>query len=465
MNILNGEYESEDSISDQDCFEPDSASSRSSDDQSMIDSATEKRNSLDRFLALCNSRHRIKTTMSYGNLKRQSKANFLVPIRNLLRNIIHFVAPNDFDEIWQELLIPDTSNKLFLCVCLNEYHIVDAEELSNSKKLIPVMHGITEAYENAESSSERRTILSMVAPNISFSLLQIFIPGVTYYRFIDARMFSRRVKAGFDATTGPRVSHRFDDSQVQHFIDFIISGQVCTDMPFGEKMLKLSDGTKLRVPDTIRNCDSSRIIMQYYQYSSDLFPDFPVLGQSSLYKILHECKASSRKSVQGLNYFVANASEAFDILHEVVKNLHLNSNENLHLINGLKRAKHYLKTDFKVNVKRCSRVADHCIAYSLSDANAIWFSRCCDDHDHDKVCLNCCHLTQVLKDVNDSIDIVHLNQEEKERLKHTVYLANQSIQAWKSHQLRSINQDLGRQCVLDILPEDSIYLNMDFAMK
>jgi hypothetical protein len=28
---------------------------------------------------------------------------------------------------------------------------------------------------------------------------------------------------------------RFDDHQIAHFVDFIVSPHVCTDLPFGEK--------------------------------------------------------------------------------------------------------------------------------------------------------------------------------------------------------------------------------------
>ena len=328
------------------------------------------------------------------------------------------------------------------------------------------MRGITEAYDNAETSTARRTILSMIAPKVSFSILRLFIPGITHYRFVDARMYGRQVAAGSNFSSGPRVFQRFDEAQVQHFVDFITSGYVCTDMPFGEKLLKLTDGTILHVPDTIRNCDSSRIITQYYRYSNENFSEFSVLGQSTLYKILKECKASSRKSIQGLNYFAANGSEAFDALYDLVNNLHLDVKKSYHLIENLKRAKQYLKTDYKINIKRSSSVADHCITFSLSDPNNVSFSHPCNDHhDHSQVCLNCINLTRALDDVRNAIEIANSNEEENERLKFRVHLATQSILAWKSHQLRTVNQDLGRQSIFKIIGEDSVHLNMDFAMK
>ena len=327
------------------------------------------------------------------------------------------------------------------------------------------MRGIVEAYDNAESSTARRTVLSIVAPYITFSTLQLFIPGLSHYRFVDARMYHRRISAGQQVNVDPRVFHRFDVTQIQHFIDFITSDLICIDLPFGEKVLKLNDGTKLLVPDTIRNCDSSRIIDHYYQYCHESFPNFPVLGRSTLFKILDECKASTRKAIQGLNYFIANGTEAFDSLYDVVNCLLLDPGENRRLIDNLKRGKQYLKTDFKFNVSRLSRVGAHCIQHSLSDPLSDSLSTDCVDHEHDQICFSCSSLTQTFDDINDAVQNSAKGKEEKIRLKHKVHLAIQSIYSWKSHQLRVVNQDLGRDYILDLIGEDCVHLNMDFAMK
>jgi hypothetical protein len=46
---------------------------------------------------------------------------------------------------------------------------------------------------------------------------------------------------------------RYTEEQLAHFIAFIQSPHITTDMPFGERKLKLSSGEKLVVPDVIRN--------------------------------------------------------------------------------------------------------------------------------------------------------------------------------------------------------------------
>ena len=169
--------------------------------------------------------------------------------------------------------------------------------------------------------------------------------------------------------------------------------------------------------------------------------------------------------MQGLNYFAANGSEAFDQLVSIIDNLHLDNSERRRLVDNLKRGKQYLKSDFKVHVARSSRVADHCISYALSDPISSYYSQTCDDHDHDELCLECSNLTQSLLQLSEAIDENVVGEEETKRIKHRYNLACSSIQAWKCHLLRSINQDLGRDKVLEILPDNAVFLNLDFAMK
>ncbi|CAF1360558.1 unnamed protein product [Rotaria sordida] len=205
--------------------------------------------------------------------------------------------------------------------------------------------------------------------------------------------------------------------------------------------------------------------MQYYKYTTEYFSRFSVLHESTLFKILAECKASTRRAVSGLNYFAANGSEAFDNIIELINGLTLDTSERHRLVNNIKKGKQYLKTNFKANVARTSRVFDHCICFSLSDPTSNSFSAACSDHEHDQVCSECLYLAQALQDTKQAIENSKDKEEEVKRKMHKFTLAYDAIQAWKSHQLRSINQDLGRESVLDVLGEDAIYLNLDFAMN
>ncbi|CAF2802116.1 unnamed protein product [Rotaria sp. Silwood2] len=164
-----------------------------------------------------------------------------------------------------------------------------------------IMSGISEGYTNAESWQSRRGILSIVAPKISLNLMQLFISGLTGYRFSAARFHAAKYGVNSKVDIIPKVVQRFDDYQIAYFVDFIVSPHVCTDLPFGEKVLKLSSEIELFIPNTIRNMGTTRIIDQYLLYCKEMCSDFEPLGKSSLFTFIDTCKASTRKSLQDVN--------------------------------------------------------------------------------------------------------------------------------------------------------------------
>ena len=223
------------------------------------------------------------------------------------------------------------------------------------------MSATSEAYTSAESWQSKREILSIVAPKISFHLLQIFIPGLIDYRYYTARLHAGGHGAGSRVETTTKIVKRFDDCQIGHFVDFVVSSHVCTDLPFGKNVLKLSSGIEFFVPNTIRNVGATRIVDQYLTYCEETCKDFEPVSKNSLFTIRDTCKASTRKSLQGVNYFTAEAGEAFNGIIKMIEDRDAISSESKRLIDNLKRARFYLKPDYKVHVTRSSNIADHCV--------------------------------------------------------------------------------------------------------
>lgn len=115
----------------------------------------------------------------------------------------------------------------------------------------------------------------------------------------------------------PTIRYRVE--QLQHFIDFFLSPHITSDLPFGEKKIKLSTGEQIVVPNTIRNTIPTRIIGQYHLYCEQT--DFKPLGDTILFDILKHCSASTRKSLAGLDSFSANGSSAFEALIKLSEEL------------------------------------------------------------------------------------------------------------------------------------------------
>lgn len=73
-------------------------------------------------------------------------------------------------------------------------------------------------------------------------------------------------------------------------------------------------------------------------------------GRSTLYKILDECPAVVRKSVEGLDNFVMEGSRGFSEPEKIINKLEISSEESKILSMSLQNAKTYLKSGLKVSI-------------------------------------------------------------------------------------------------------------------
>jgi hypothetical protein len=207
---------------------------------------------------------------------------------------------------------------------------------------------------------------------------------------------------------------RYTENQVAHFIVFIQSPHITTDLPFGKRKLKLSNGEIVTIPDVIRNIIPSRIVSQYLAYCQETINeiDFKPLNSSSLFSILQKCSASTRKSLAGLDNFSSDGATAFDQLRQLCDEMNTFGKQYLlisdvcivnnffrcfcfsgvppenifFLKQALQDGRNFLKLDFKTHISTTSRVADHCSTFGLSDATRLsWRNKC--DHEHDDECV------------------------------------------------------------------------------
>ena len=104
--------------------------------------------------------------------------------------------------------------------------------------------------------------------------------------------------------------------------------------------------------------------------------------------------------------------------------------------------------------------------YALSDPKEPAFQSPCD-HEHTEVCDRCELLKTSIQAIEAGLVAQNdnLTPEVKEELSFTVKQAKTAILAWKSHLLRSVNQDAARLEVLDSLDESSVLLVQDWAIS
>lgn len=110
-----------------------------------------------------------------------------------------------------------------------------------------------------------------------------------------------------------------DLAKLDHFLAFITSPHVVQDVPFGEKMMKLTTGEVLYVPNIIRTMIPSTLTRQYISYCEET--SFEPLSERTLFRILGVCSASVRTSLQGLDYFTADGKSKNVFPYKIKQNI------------------------------------------------------------------------------------------------------------------------------------------------
>lgn len=114
-----------------------------------------------------------------------------------------------------------------------------------------------------------------------------------------------------------------------------------------------------------------------------------------------------------------------------------------------------------------SSVADHCRQYAFSDPKDQNFQTLCD-HQHTDRCERCEALTTALVEIQNAVARIteeNMGEDAKDEVSFISDQAISSIQAWKAHLLRSLNQNQARLEIIDGLDETSVLLVEEWVMK
>ena len=127
---------------------------------------------------------------------------------------------------------------------------------------------------------------------------------------------------------------------------------------------------------------------------------------------------------------------------------------------------YYLLYYTRVHVSNSSKVADHCIPYSLNENGTQEDYRKPCDHTHDECCNQCEALGAVLNDIKERIkQATFPSVDDHDEAVYLTESAITAIQNWKCHLLRSANQHQARTDVLELLDDKSVLIVNDWAMK
>ena len=219
-------------------------------------------------------------------------------------------------------MTPHESGSLFSALCSSDAlrrQLSDEEDSDQDNMDVTLMEALDECYQAASRWETRRQILSIMADKVRYKRLLKFIPGLTKYRFTEAKRHCLTYGRGAPVLSvrAPRTDVTF--SQIEHFIAFITSSQIVQDLPFGERSITLSSKETVKIPNVIRMMIPERVVKQYLAYCDE--SGFKPLSRSTLLRILAVCPASIRKSLQGLDYISSAGAQAFEDLIDIVERL------------------------------------------------------------------------------------------------------------------------------------------------
>ena len=212
------------------------------------------------------------------------------------------------------------------------------------------LEALVEAYKNMSGWDTKRQVLSVMSGVASFAAIKKFIPELSRYRYHMATTHSLQYGQGVAVPKNSNPRMCVDRRQLDHFINFITSGHLIQDLPFGEKRLKLTSGKEIKVPNIIRKMIPQRVAEQYTAFCQET--EFVPFSKRTMLRVLSECSASVRKSLQGLDNYAAEGARAFDDLAGIVENISTNVEldaKKTEILDALKAGKLYLKGEYKVS--------------------------------------------------------------------------------------------------------------------
>lgn len=282
----------------------------------------------------------IRSSLStpWDDAGERTKCYYVQKASEVVAESLKFIAGEDSDKLW-ETLVNSRAMKHHFTLASSGTEDVD----------LALLESLVECYNNATQWDTRRQILSIMVDKVSFKSLQRLIPNLTQYHFKIAKQHLLLHGKGSLVPRPIQKRMYVSSEMIDHFICFITSQHIVQDLPFGQKHLSLSSGQVLEVPNVIRALIPERIVQQYQEYCKE--SGITCLSRRSLLRILDVCSASVWKSLQGLDYFTASGSKAFDELENVADRLGelgMGMSWAKQQKQQMKLAKRYLKSDYKV---------------------------------------------------------------------------------------------------------------------
>lgn len=133
----------------------------------------------------------------------------------------------------------------------------------------------------------------------------------SHYEIATARRILKTYGPCAEEPQNERVYSRLSFEKAQHFIDFLFSTGLLQEVAYGTVKLKFDSGDTITVSNTILNGIYEHSIKEYLIYCKEI--KYDSLGATTLRKMLHKMKPRIRKKLAGVDSFIVEGVEAFEV--------------------------------------------------------------------------------------------------------------------------------------------------------
>jgi hypothetical protein len=212
---------------------------------------------------------------------------------------VHEQIQNKVTETFCYLVAPDQETKM--------KEVLEMESYGTDT----VIEHLKEAFNACTSKKARLSVLMLVPKSYKKAkVCEIF--DCTFYEVERARKILKLYGTCGTEPEEKRNYSRLTVVKAQHFIDFLFTTGILQEVAYGTTKLKLDSGDKITVSNTILNGIYEHAVKEYIIHCREI--NYCPLGRSTLLKMLDKMKPHTRKKLSGVDSFVVEGIEAFEVI-------------------------------------------------------------------------------------------------------------------------------------------------------
>ena len=214
-------------------------------------------------------------SVEWNKLEQSSRDEYLRRLRRTFESIFQIMSPTDWRNIEEDFY--------------SSTYRLNPFSLSVDSASVALMRNLVQAYQNCESKEISKMLLAVLAVQLPYSKVIEIIPGLSYYYYRNARIYGLLYGQGTVAPKARCHAHESKDrnDKIVHFISFILSSNVTTDMPFGtKKIMDPNTGEMQEIPLVVRNLIPSAIVKFYHRFCAQTKLEFEPFHEITLLEIL-----------------------------------------------------------------------------------------------------------------------------------------------------------------------------------